>query len=109
MKIIVIIIVIEFFKYFLRFIPNRLINLFFVGKRYKIDNFIFEENLFNKKNFDKSIKSNKTNYLIGYWQNKKYFAKYYEIIKHELKPVFINKHVHKFIKKCPIRINHTII
>ena len=41
----------RFFKYFLRFLPNKCINFFFNNKKkYRIDNFIFEENRFKKKN-----------------------------------------------------------
>ena len=90
----------KFFKYFLRFLPNKFINFFFNNrKKYKIDNFIFEETIFKKKKIDKSLKKqDKSFYFLGYWQNKEYFKDYYEVIKNDFRPKMIKKKVFSFIK-----------
>ena len=88
----------RFAKYFLNYLPNKIVNIFFKDEKFKIKKFIFEDDIFKKKNFDKLIRNNKTVYLIGYWQSIKYLLKYHEIIKNESKPKIINKQVKKFIK-----------
>ena len=99
----------RFFKYFLRFLPNNFINFFFFNKKkYKIDNYIFEEKTFKKKDFNKSLLLlNKSFYFLGYWQNKEYIKDYYEIIKDELRPKIIKKNVITFIKS--IKKNYVAI
>ena len=89
----------RFFKYFLRFLPNKCINFFFNNKKkYRIDNFIFEENRFKKK-INKSIKINgKSFYFLGYWQNKEYFKNCSDVIKNDFRPKIIKKKVFSFIK-----------
>jgi len=90
----------RFFKYFLRFLPNKWVSFFFNNKKkYKVDNFIFEEKIFKKKKFDKSLKIfGKSSYFLGYWQNKEYLEDYYGVIKNELRPKIIKKKVLNFIK-----------
>ena len=90
----------RFFKYFLRFLPHKCINFFFNNKKkYRIDNFIYEETSFKKKLIDRSLKTQgKSFYFLGYWQNKQYFNDYYEVIKNDFRPKIIKKKVFSFIK-----------
>ena len=99
----------RFFKYFLRFLPNQLTNLFFKNnKKYQIDNFIFEDKRFKKKIFNESLKEyGKSIYFLGYWQNKEYFKNYYKIIQNDFKPKIIKKFLINFIKK--LNKNHVAI
>ena len=90
----------RFFKYILRFLPNKVKNYFFNNKKYKIENFIFEDKLFFKKEFNNSVKRYKnTSYFLGYWQNKDYFKNCYKEIKQDLTPKFVRKNVKSFIGK----------
>lgn len=91
----------RFFKYFLRFLPNKAINFFFSNKKkYNIDNFEFENKIFLKKKFNNLIKkNNKTTYLLGYWQNKEYFEDIYKTIKKDLMPKVLKRNVKNFINK----------
>lgn len=89
----------KFFKYFIKFLPNFIKKLFFKNKKYKINNFLFEEKLFKKKFFNLSQTKKESSYLIGYWQCKDYMSQNSSIIKKELKPKYIKNYVKKFVNK----------
>ena len=82
----------RFFKYFLRFLPSIFIKFFFNNKKnYKINNFIFEDKLYLKKNLITQSRGIKKFIFFSYWQNKDYFKNCYKEIKQDLTPKFVRK------------------
>ena len=88
----------RFYKYFLKYLPKYLINLFFNADDFKINNFIFERRLFKKKKLNLQNLKKGSSYYIGYWQSKDYFSKNINIIENELKIKKISKEVKKNLK-----------
>ena len=75
----------RFYKYFLRYLPNKLKNFFFNQTNFKIYHFIFEDNFFKKKKLNFKKLKNGSSYFIGYWQSIDNFIKNSKKIKNELK------------------------